>query len=63
MFLEFLNNLHPNLQFTTELGPRNLAFCGKKKKKEEDDLGVVRLMYCLVAQTECSCARFSVIKM
>ena len=25
-FLEFLNSLHPNLQFTTELGPRNLAF-------------------------------------
>jgi len=26
MFLELLNNLHPNLKFTTELGPKSLAF-------------------------------------
>ena len=37
-FLNFLNNLHPNLQFTTELGPKTLAFLDTKIDLETPDV-------------------------
>ena len=30
MFLSFLNNIHPNLKFTWEIGPQKLAFLDTK---------------------------------
>jgi len=37
-FLDFLNNLHPNLKFTCEIGPKSLAFLDTKTTLTEGGL-------------------------
>ena len=47
MFLSFLNNIHPNLKFTCEIGPQKLAFLDTQiSLSSNNDLSLITSVYC-----------------
>ena len=46
MFLSFLNNIHPNLKFTCEIGPQKLAFLDTQiSLSSNNDLSLITSVY------------------
>ena len=46
MFLIFLNNIHPNLKFTSEIGPQKLAFLDTQiSLSSNNDVSLITCVY------------------